>query len=113
MFSLTNQYNVSFRMKLVNSSRAIGIGTGPSFGGCVKDAEGDKLIKWANFIMFHEGAANTYRGMVCNPFEDQSAYQLDKSSFEGAKLPEGFKLDSTTLAGLAFFAVAEIEVYSL
>ena len=111
MFSLINEYNTPFRMKLADNTRALTVGGGPpSLGGKVTDAAG-KAIKHCSVMMFYDGAANTSRGMACNPFGADVAYQLDESSFEGGRSPAGFELDNSTLAGSQFFAAAEIEVY--
>ena len=112
MFSLINAYGTPFQMNLVDRTRAIRVGGGPSFGGEVVDESG-KTIKFSNLMMFFNGAANTSRGMCCNPFDADVAYQLDELSFVGGRAPAGFSLDETTSAGSREFAAAEIEVYSI
>ena len=99
LFSLVNKTGKAVRFSLRDKDRAIQVARCIIFG---EYNENGKSTCYPNFILMHNGASDGNNN-TSNAFTANKAYQPD----------DGTVCDQTFLAGSAYFAVAEIEVYQL
>ena len=104
LFSLASASSKAVRFSLREKGRALQLtSTRVRFGA--SNGSGHGQSGWPNFILMHDGrAADENRGNCANDVDGGAAYQPDNAAFA---------CDIAFLAGLEYFAAAEIEVFQL